>query len=81
MPSERSRDIGSKSNDPGNGGKRALQRMLPASWRFAHQTATDLLARIEHLAWRDRADLLDVYFSRQADGMPKNKSLALIFYL
>ncbi len=69
MPSERSRDNDSTPNDPGNGGKRALQRMLPASWRFAHQTAMDLLGRIEHLAWRDRADTLDIYFSRQADGM------------
>ncbi|MGI9452433.1 MAG: hypothetical protein ACR2QH_17600 [Geminicoccaceae bacterium] len=51
------------------GGKRALQQMLPASWRFAYQTTLDLLNRIEHLAWRDRADALDVYFSRQADGM------------
>lgn len=51
------------------GGKRALQQMLPASWRFAYQTTLDLLSRIEHLAWRDRADALDVYFSRQADGM------------
>lgn len=69
MPSGRSRDIDSAPNDPGNGGRRALQRMLPASWRFAHQTAVDLLSRIEHLAWHDRADMLDVYFSRQADGM------------
>lgn len=52
-----------------HGGKRALQQMLPASWRFAYQTTLDLLSRIEHLAWRDRADALDIYFSRQADGM------------
>lgn len=51
------------------GSKRALQQMLPASWRFAYQTALDLSSRLEHLAWRDRADALDVYFSRQADGM------------
>ncbi|MGI9420743.1 MAG: hypothetical protein ACR2RA_23210 [Geminicoccaceae bacterium] len=50
-------------------GKRALQQMLPAGWRFAHQTALDLINRIEHLAWHDRADTLDVYFTRQADGM------------
>ncbi len=43
--------------------------MLPASWRFAYQTTLDLLNRIEHLAWHDRADALDNYFSRQADGM------------
>ncbi len=51
------------------GSKRALQQMLPASWRFAYQTTLDLLSRIEHLAWPDRAEALDVYFSRQADGM------------
>lgn len=51
------------------GSKRALQQMLPASWRFAYQTTLDLLSRIEHLAWHDRADTLDIYFSRQADGM------------
>ena len=51
------------------GGKRALQQMLPTSWRFAYQTALDLISRIEHLAWCDRADTLDNYFSRQADGM------------
>lgn len=51
------------------GGKRALQQMLPASWRFAYQTTLELLNRIEHLAWHDRADALDIYFSRQADGM------------
>jgi hypothetical protein len=50
-------------------GKRALQQMLPASWRFAYQTTLELLHRIEHLAWHDRADALDGYFSRQADGM------------
>lgn len=55
--------------DVSHGGKRALQQMLPASWRFAYQTTLDLLNRIEHLAWRDRADALDIYFSRQADGM------------
>lgn len=52
-----------------SGGKRFLQQMLPSSWRFAYQTTLDLLNRIEHLAWRDRADALDMYFSRQADGM------------
>lgn len=57
------------ANDACQGGKRALQQMLPASWRFAYQTALDLLNRIEHLAWHDRADALDNYFSRQADGM------------
>lgn len=51
------------------GSKRALQQMLPAGWRFAHQTALDLLSQIEHLAWHDRADKLDGYFTQQADGM------------
>lgn len=51
------------------GGKRVLQQMLPAGWRFAHQSTLDLLSQIEHLAWRDRADTLDAYFSQQADGM------------
>jgi len=50
-------------------GKRALQQMLPAGWRFAHQTALDLLSQIEHLAWNDRADKLDIYFTQQAEGM------------
>ena len=50
-------------------GKRVLQQLLPAGWRFAHQTALDLISQIEHLAWRDRADTLDVYFTQQADGM------------
>ena len=57
------------TSDICRGGKRALQQMLPASWRFAYQTTLDLLNRIEHLAWHDRADALDIYFSRQADGM------------
>ncbi|MGI9508525.1 MAG: hypothetical protein ACR2QJ_04150 [Geminicoccaceae bacterium] len=65
MASNRSTDIGSARE----GGKRALQQMLPAGWRFAHQTALDLISQIEHLAWRDRADALDVYFTQQADGM------------
>lgn len=65
MPRNRSSNIG----PAGQGGKRALQQMLPDGWRFAHQTALDLISRIEHLAWRDRADTLDVYFTRQADGM------------
>lgn len=51
------------------GGKRVLQQMLPAGWRFAHQTALDLISQIEHLAWQDRADKLDIYFTQQADGM------------
>ncbi len=51
------------------GGKRILQQLLPASWRFAYQTTLDLINRVEHLAWHDRADALDNYFSRQADGM------------
>jgi len=51
------------------GGKRALQQMLPAGWRFAHQTAMDLISQLEHLAWRDRADKLDGFFTQQADGM------------
>jgi len=51
------------------GSKRALQQMLPAGWRFAHQTSLDLLSQIEHLAWQDRADKLDGYFTQQADGM------------
>jgi len=59
----------SAASEASYGGKRVLQQMLPASWRFAYQTALDLLNRIEHLAWRDRADALDIYFSRQADGM------------
>ncbi len=50
-------------------GKRVLQQMLPTSWRFAYQTTLELLSRIEHLAWHDRADALDHFFSRQADGM------------
>ncbi|MGI9435871.1 MAG: hypothetical protein ACR2Q4_13770 [Geminicoccaceae bacterium] len=53
----------------GRGSKRVLQQLLPASWRFAYQTALDLSSRLEHLAWHDRADALDIYFSRQADGM------------
>ncbi len=55
--------------EPCQGGKRILQQLLPASWRFAYQTTLDLISRIEHLAWHDRADALDNYFSRQADGM------------
>lgn len=51
------------------GGKRVLQQMLPAGWRFAHQTAMDLISQLEHLAWRDRADKLDGFFTQQADGM------------
>ena len=43
--------------------------MLPQGWRFAHQTTLDLISQIEHLAWQDRADALDVYFTQQADGM------------
>ena len=50
-------------------GKRALQQMLPAGWRFAHQTAMDLISQLEHLAWCDRADKLDGFFTQQADGM------------
>ena len=57
------------AGDTNQSGKRILQQMLPASWRFAYQTTLDLLNRIEHLAWCDRADALDNYFSRQADGM------------
>lgn len=57
------------------GGKRALQQMLPAGWRFAHQTALDLISQIEHLAWRDRADKLDIYFTQQADGMLGSKQM------
>jgi len=70
------------SNSPINigptrtGGKRALQQMLPAGWRFAYQSTLDLISQIEHLAWCDRADTLDAYFSQQADGMlgPKQMS-------
>ncbi len=51
------------------GGKRALQQLLPAGWRFAHQSALDLISQMEHLAWRDRAGILDAYYSQQADGM------------
>lgn len=71
MPSDRPSKArsGSKPPDSCKGGKRALQQMLPASWRFAYQTTLDLISRIEHLAWHDRADTLDIYFSRQADGM------------
>lgn len=65
MPPNRPTDIGGAHQ----GGKRALQQMLPAGWRFAHQTALDLISQIEHLAWRDRADALDGYFTQQADGM------------
>ena len=65
MPSNRPSDIGGAHQ----GGKRALQQMLPAGWRFAHQTALDLISQMEHLAWRDRADAFDVYFTQQADGM------------
>ncbi len=65
MPLQPPFDIGST----GQGGKRALQQMLPAGWRFAHQTTLDLITQIEHLAWRDRADKLDGYFTQQADGM------------
>jgi hypothetical protein len=50
-------------------GKRALQQILPAGWRFAHQVTLDLISQIEHLAWPDRADKLDSYFTQQADGM------------
>lgn len=60
------------STDTGNarqGAKRALQQMLPTGWRFAHQSALDLIAQIEHLAWRDRAGILDHYYTQQADGM------------
>lgn len=59
----------SQIGPPRKGGKRALQQMLPAGWRFAHQSTLDLISQIEHLAWRDRADTLDAYFSQQADGM------------
>ncbi|MEL6962620.1 MAG: hypothetical protein AAFO01_07680 [Pseudomonadota bacterium] len=55
--------------------KRVLQQMLPAGWRFAHQTALDLISQIEHLAWDDRADKLDAYFTRQADGMLGSKRM------
>jgi hypothetical protein len=55
--------------------KRVLQQMLPAGWRFAHQTALDLIGQIEHLAWDDRADKLDAYFTRQADGMLGSKRM------
>ncbi len=55
--------------------KRMLQQMLPAGWRFAHQTALDLISQIEHLAWDDRADRLDSYFTRQADGMLGSKRM------
>jgi hypothetical protein len=63
-------------NSPRIAGKRALQQMLPAGWRFAYQSALDLISQMEHLAWRDRADRLDAYFSQQADGMlgPKHMS-------
>ena len=65
MPSKTSSDTGPNRQ----GGKRILQQMLPAGWRFAHQTALELISQIEHLAWQDRADRLDVYFTQQADGM------------
>jgi hypothetical protein len=55
--------------------KRLLQQMLPTGWRFAHQTAHELISQIEHLAWDDRADKLDAYFTRQADGMLGSKRM------
>lgn len=56
-------------------GKRALQQILPAGWRFAHQVTQDLISQIEHLAWPDRADKLDSYFTQQADGMLDRKRM------
>lgn len=52
-----------------NGTRRFLQRVLPDSWRFAHQMASDLVRQVEYLAWSARADAFDTYFLRQAEAM------------
>lgn len=55
--------------------RRFLQRSLPASWRFAHQMAIDLVRQLEFLGWADRADAFDTYFLRQAEAMLRSKGL------
>jgi hypothetical protein len=55
--------------------RRFLQRSLPASWRFAHQMAVDLVRQLEFLAWAGRADAFDTYFLRQAEAMLRPNGL------
>ena len=55
--------------------RRFLQRKMPDSWRFAHQTTIDLARRLEFLAWAGRADAFDTYFLRQAEAMLRPSGL------
>jgi hypothetical protein len=55
--------------------RRFLQRVLPDSWRFAHQMAVDLVRQVEYLAWVGRAETFDTYFLRQAEAMLRPKGL------
>jgi hypothetical protein len=57
------------------GARRFLQRVLPDSWRFAHQMAVDLARQVEYLAWVGRAETFDTYFLRQAEAMLRPEGL------
>ncbi len=68
MPHEPKRD-GSAVRQNAGLCVRTLRQMLPANWRFAERAALELASQMAHLAWPDRAELLDQYFARQADAM------------
>ena len=55
--------------------RRFLQRVLPDSWRFAHQMTLDLARQVEYLAWPGRAEAFDTYFLRQAEAMLRPRGL------
>jgi hypothetical protein len=55
--------------------RRFLHRVLPDSWRFAHQITLDLARQVEHLAWPGRAEVFDIYFLRQAEAMLRARGL------
>jgi hypothetical protein len=56
--------------------RRFLQRTMPDSWRFAHQTAIDLARRLQFLAWAGRADAFDSFFLHQAEAMLRPEGLS-----
>jgi hypothetical protein len=55
--------------------RRFLQRVLPDSWRFAHQMTLDLARQVDCLAWPGRAEAFDTYFLRQAEAMLRPRGL------
>jgi hypothetical protein len=49
--------------------RRCLQRVLPESWRLAHQMAVELAREAEHLAWAGRSEIFDGWLLRQAETL------------